>query len=157
MITIYYMDSKYKLAKKYHNDSAYDICARIGSNPIIIPPGKRAKINTGIKITLPLHWEANIRPRSGIAIRHGLTVINTPGTIDQGYTGEISVILINHGEDPFIIKDGDRIAQITFQKIPRYKIQQYLIEPDPTNIEEIDKNKRGTNGFGSSDLQNIIN
>lgn len=109
-------------------------------------------IPTGIKIKLPSFWEANIRPRSGLAINEGITVLNTPGTIDSGYEGELSVILINHGNTPYEIEDGDRIAQIIFQRIPRLDISQYLEKPNEyynNNTPE----KRGNKGFGSTGKQ----
>lgn len=150
-IKIFYNNEKYKLTKKYESDSAYDICART-TNKITIPPSEWKLIPTGIRIKFPSFWEANIRPRSGIALRNGITVLNSPGTIDPGYEGEISIILINLGKTPYIIEDGDRIAQITFQKIPRLDISQYLYKQFENNLNTIQN--RGYKGFGPSGIKN---
>ncbi len=85
----------------------------------ILQPGERKIIPTGIRIALPAGYEAQIRPRSGLAIRNGITLLNTPGTIDSDYRGEIGIIMINHGRDPFEVKRGDRIAQMTVHRVCR--------------------------------------
>lgn len=153
MITIYYVEEKYKISKNHPSDSAFDLNAKTKGKTITILPGKRARIDTGIRLTLPPYWEANIRPRSGIALRYGVTVLNTPGTIDQGYNGEISVILINHGDETFTIRDGDRIAQLTFHKIPKYTIEQLLIKN--TQLIQNDSS-RGEKSLGSSGTKNFL-
>lgn len=109
--------------------------------PVVLEPFARALIPTGISLSIPLGFEAVIRPRSGIAHRYGVTVLNTPGTIDADYRGEVKVLLINLGNQPFIINNGDRIAQMVFQRIV------------PINwklAEELPDTKRGQGGFGST-------
>ncbi|MGH1455572.1 MAG: dUTP diphosphatase [Alphaproteobacteria bacterium] len=104
--------------------------------------GERALIPTGLSIALPLGFEAQIRPRSGLAINHGVTVLNTPGTIDADYRGEIKVILINHGQEPFTVQRGMRIAQMV---VERYTHVNWEI------VTDLDENsERGTGGFGST-------
>ena len=88
---------------------------------ISINPGQRCIVSTGIKIAIPPGYEAQIRPRSGLAIKHGVTVLNSPGTIDADYRGDIGVILINLGQEPFLIKSGDRIAQMIINKFERFE------------------------------------
>lgn len=119
-----------------------DLAAAIAEGTVVtIEPGKRALIPTGLKVSLPLEMEGQIRPRSGLALKYGVTVLNAPGTIDTDYRGEIGVLLINHGDDPFKIARGDRIAQIVFKFVARVD----LIEDD--DLEETD---RGGGGFGST-------
>lgn len=108
---------------------------------IFLPSGKRALVPTGFEIALPPGYEAQIRPRSGLALRKGLTVLNSPGTIDSDYRGEIAVILINLGEEGVLIRRGDRIAQMVVQKIARVRL-----EP----VEELPPTRRGSGGFGHS-------
>jgi dUTP pyrophosphatase len=108
---------------------------------IMIDPGKIELVPTGISISLPSGHEAQIRPRSGLAAKFGVTVLNSPGTIDSDYRGEIKVILINHGDKKFEINDGDRIAQMIIAPV----IQAVVIE-----VEELDTTDRGTGGFGST-------
>lgn len=105
-------------------------------------PGERALIPTGLSIALPHGFEAQIRPRSGLAINHGVTVLNTPGTIDADYRGEIKVILINHGKEPFTIQRGMRIAQMV---VERYTHVSWKVVSDLQKSEE-----RGDGGFGST-------
>ena len=109
--------------------------------PIIIKPGEFKLISTGIHIKLPKSVEAQVRPRSGLALKKGITVLNSPGTIDSDYRGEIRVILINHSKDDFIVKSGDRIAQIVIAK------HESIIW---NNVESIDTSLRGEGGFGST-------
>jgi dUTP pyrophosphatase len=111
---------------------------------IEIGPGERKLISTGIKIALPTGYEAQVRPRSGLAYRYGITVLNSPGTIDSDYRGVIKVILINHGKDKYFVNRGDRIAQLVIQKV----FQPILVE-----TEELDKTKRGKGGFGHTGLK----
>ena len=113
----------------------------------VLKPGKVKLISTGIKIMIPEGYEGQIRPRSGLAIKHGITVLNTPGTIDSDYRGIVKVILINLGEEDFNIRRGDRIAQLVIQKIffPNFKI-----------VETLDKTKRGEGGFGHSGIGNGV-
>ena len=107
--------------------------------PITLSPGERRLVPTGIRIALPPGTEAQIRPRSGLAIRHGISMVNSPGTIDADYRGEIQVILINHGEDAFTIERGDRIAQMVVGPVIRVEWKR---------TEALDETKRGTGGFG---------
>lgn len=107
---------------------------------IIIKPGGRALIPTGLKMALPKGYEAQIRPRSGLALKYGVTVLNTPGTIDADYRDGVGVILINHGTEPFVVKQGDRIAQMVIAKI-----EQITWNP----VESLEKTERG-GGFGST-------
>lgn len=111
---------------------------------IEIGPGERKLISTGIKIALPTGYEAQVRPRSGLAYRYGITVLNSPGTIDSDYRGVIKVILINHGKDKYFVNRGDRIAQLVIQKV----FQPILVE-----TEELDKTKRGKGGFGHTGIK----
>ena len=104
-------------------------------------PGEIRLIPTGLSISLPKGYEAQIRPRSGLALRHGLGLVNSPGTIDADYRGEIGVIAINWGKKPFTIKRGDRIAQVVINKISRVRVEE---------VDELDPTKRGKGGFGHS-------
>lgn len=106
-----------------------------------IDSGARALIPTGLAIALPDGFEAQIRPRSGLAIKHGVTVLNSPGTIDADYRGEIGVVLINHGQEPFIVERGMRIAQMV---IERYEKVSWEV------VENLDETERGSGGFGST-------
>ena len=115
-----------------------DIFAAVTDEEIILP-GQRKKIPTGIKIALPQGYEAQIRPRSGLAINQGITLLNSPGTIDADYRGEIALIVINLGEEPFIVKRGMRIAQMVVQKICRL---EWIENAELTNTS------RGSGGFG---------
>ena len=109
--------------------------------PLTLAPGQRALIPTGLKIALDHGFEAQVRPRSGLALKHGLTCLNSPGTIDSDYRGEVGVILINHGQEPFVIQRGERIAQLV---IARHE-QAELLE-----VETLDETVRGSGGFGST-------
>lgn len=104
-----------------------------------LAPGQRALIPTGIAIALPVGYEAQIRPRSGLALRHGVALVNSPGTIDADYRGEISVIVINHGDEPFTIRPGERIAQMVVARFSRVEWQE---------VEELADTGRGSGGFG---------
>lgn len=117
-----------------------DLSAAI-EEAIEIGPGERALIPTGLAIALPRNHEAQVRPRSGLAIKHGITVLNSPGTIDADYRGEISVILINHGQEPFTVERGMRIAQMV---VERFEIVEWDV------VKELDESERGEGGFGST-------
>ncbi len=112
-------------------------------DPMILAPGMRALIPTGLSISLPKGFEAQIRPRSGLAARDGITVLNTPGTIDSDYRGEIMVILINLGSNPFTITRGMRIAQMVIAPVSQVKIIE---------VDDLDATARGSGGFGSTGL-----
>jgi dUTP pyrophosphatase len=111
---------------------------------IILSPGKRALVKTGISIALPDGFEAQIRPRSGLAYKNGVTVLNSPGTIDADYRGEIGVILINHGDEDFVVTRGTRIAQMV--------IAQY-VRASFSEVSELSDTARGQGGFGSTGLK----
>lgn len=115
-----------------------DICAAVTEETIILP-GKRQKIPTGICIALPAGYEAQIRPRSGLAINQGITLLNSPGTIDADYRGEIALIVINHGSDPFVVTRGMRLAQLVVQRI---------FQVDWVEISKLEGTSRGSGGFG---------
>ncbi len=115
-----------------------DLCAAVDKDTTI-EPGKVGLVPTGLCISLPNGYEAQIRPRSGLALKHGVTILNTPGTIDADYRGEIGVIIINHGSYPFTIRRGERIAQMVVNEIVR-------VEWEVT--EDLDSTKRNEGGFG---------
>ncbi|AVX20709.1 MULTISPECIES: dUTP diphosphatase [Carboxydocella] len=115
-----------------------DLIAAIPA-PVILEPGQYRLIDTGIAIALPPGYEAQVRPRSGLAAKHGITCLNTPGTIDADYRGEIKVILINHGQQPFTIQPGERIAQLVIAPVVQ---GQWVI------TDELPQTERGTGGFG---------
>lgn len=119
-----------------------DLLAAIdAAHPLTLAPGARALVPTGLTIELPQGYEAQVRPRSGLALKNGVTVLNSPGTVDSDYRGEVGVILANLGEGPFEIRRGDRIAQIVFAAAP----QATLIE-----VKTITNTARGNGGFGST-------
>lgn len=114
------------------------------NSKIILKPGKIILVSTGIKIMIPKGYEGQIRPRSGLALKYGITVLNAPGTIDSDYRGIVKVILINLGEKEFVIQRGDRIAQLVIQKVffPNFKL-----------VPTLNKTKRGEGGFGHSGIK----
>jgi len=118
--------------------SGMDIRANL-ENDIVIKPGNRARVPTGLFIEIPEGYEAQIRPRSGLAIKSGITVLNSPGTIDSDYRGEVCVILINLSDQDFVIKDGDRISQMVISK---YEKAQWI------KVEALEVTNRGSGGFG---------
>lgn len=120
------------IPKKVHsNDAGFDLCAAI-SEPVVLQPGQRVLVPVGFSMEIPDGFEAQVRPRSGLAIKNGITVLNTPGTIDSGYRGEVKVILYNTGDKDFVINRGDRIAQMVIQKLPdvRFEIVDDLSDSD---------------------------
>jgi dUTP pyrophosphatase len=122
------------------NSAGMDLKANI-KEPITLAPLQRAMVPTGLYIALPEGTEAQIRPRSGLAAKHGVTVLNTPGTIDADYRGEIKVILVNLSNDPFTINPGERIAQMV---VARYEKVEW------NEVESLDETERGAGGFGST-------
>jgi len=118
--------------------SGYDLFAAVEAE-VVLAPGERALIPTGIALAMPEGLEAQIRPRSGLALKHGITCLNTPGTIDADYRGEIKVLLINLGQEPFTISRNERIAQMVFQAVPAVT----LVE-----VEQLSDTERGAGGFG---------
>ncbi len=111
------------------------------SEGCVIPSGGRALVPTGLRIALPEGYEAQVRPRSGLALEHGVTLPNSPGTIDADYRGEIGVILMNLGQEPFVVEPGDRIAQMIVAPVTRVAWSE---------AEELDATERGEGGFGST-------
>jgi dUTP pyrophosphatase len=111
------------------------------AEPVELAPGARALIATGFTLELPLGYEAQVRPRSGLAIKYGVTLLNSPGTIDSDYRGEVMVILINHGSEPFIVRRGDRIAQLVIAPVAQVAIAE---------VDSLGDTARGQGGFGST-------
>ena len=140
-ILIKKLSEKVKLPKYETNGSSgMDLSANIDSS-IKINPGKTAIIPTGISLSVPNNYEIQIRPRSGLAAKNQISVLNSPGTIDSDYRGEIKVILINLGEKVFIVDKGDRIAQMVVCPIIKAKLKE---------VESLEKSHRGSGGFGST-------
>lgn len=119
-----------------------DLRAAVAS-PIVIKPGERVLIPTGLQMALPEGYEAQIRPRSGLAIRNGITMLNTPGTIDADYRGEVKVIAINHGDEEFVVHHGDRIAQMVITPVTQFPVVE---------VSDLDETERGQGGFGSTGI-----
>jgi len=129
----------------YETDHAAGMDVRAALDErVTIWPGNRALVPTGLKIELPVGYEAQIRPRSGLAIRDGITLVNSPGTIDADYRGEVKVIMINHGDQEFHINHGDRIAQMIIAPVTRVQMQA---------AEELNESERGEGGFGSTGVK----
>ncbi len=125
--------------------SGMDLVAAIDeNNPIVLQPGERHLIPTGLTMELPHGMEAQVRPRSGLALKHGITVLNSPGTIDADYRGEVSVVLINHGSKEFEIVRGSRIAQLVIAPV----VQLEVLE-----VDELSTTMRGSGGYGSTGTQ----
>jgi dUTP pyrophosphatase len=127
-----------------HSDGAagMDIAAALASGErLVIAPGKRAMVPAGFAMALPPGYEAQIRPRSGLAAKHGVTVLNSPGTIDADYRGEVKVVLINHGDAEFVVERGDRIAQMVIAPVTPAGF---------TEVDLLDDTARGEGGYGST-------
>ena len=120
-----------------------DLRANIDA-PVVLQPGDRALIPTGIKMALPDGYEAQIRPRSGLAYKHGITVLNSPGTIDADYRGDVGVLLINHGREAFTVEDGMRVAQMVVAQYSQFEWE---------SVDDLDETARGAGGFGSTGKQ----
>jgi dUTP pyrophosphatase len=128
----------------YHSKVAagLDVVAAVPeTEPLELPPGMRALVPTGFALELPEGYEAQLRPRSGLALKHGLTLLNSPGTIDADYRGEVMVLLINLGSDTFRVRRGDRIAQLVVAPVAHVEVEC---------VEELDATARGPGGFGST-------
>jgi dUTP pyrophosphatase len=117
-----------------------DLRAAVRST-MVLEPGRRTLVPTGMAIALPVGWEAQVRPRSGLAVQHGVTVLNAPGTIDSDYRGEIKVALVNLGDEPFSIARGDRIAQLVIAPVVVARFQV---------VDRLTETERGAGGFGST-------
>lgn len=136
-----FTDKIAKLPEYAHaDDSGMDLCS---IEDRILEVGQFCLVRTGLKIQLPPNTEAQIRPRSGLALKHGITVLNSPGTIDEGYRGELGVILINHGQDPFEVKIGMKIAQLVIQPVIKVKV---------TKSTCLSNTERNEGGFGSTGM-----
>ena len=125
---------------KTSGSSGVDLMANLSQN-IIIKSGESCLVPTGLSISIPKDCEVQIRPRSGLAARSQITVLNTPGTIDSDYRGELKIIIFNHGKEQFVIKNKDRIAQMVLMPILKFDFQE---------VDELDDSGRGTGGFGST-------
>ena len=124
----------------HEGDAGMDLCADMD---VVLYSGKSALVKTGIAIAVPVGHEAQVRPRSGLALKRQITVLNTPGTIDSGFRGEVGVILINHGKEVVSIKKGDRIAQLVITPVIRAEIEE---------VQELAASVRGEGGFGSTGI-----
>lgn len=119
-----------------------DLCAALDA-PLSLGPGTRAVIGTGVAIALEPGTEGQVRPRSGLALRHGVTVLNAPGTVDADYRGEVKVLLVNHGSEPFVVEPGARIAQLVVARVERVELEL---------VPELDTTTRGPGGYGSTGI-----
>ena len=130
---------------QYSTEQSAGLDLRASINePITLAPGEHRLIPTGLKIALPAGTEAQVRPRSGLAYKHGITVLNSPGTIDADYRGDVGVILINHGKEPFVIENGERIAQLVFARYVHLQLK-------PTS--DLSDTERGGGAFGSTGVK----
>ena len=145
MVRVKIVNKSHHSLPQYSTSSSagMDLRANIDA-PILLKPMQRVLVPTGLFMALPEGYEAQVRPRSGLAIKHGITVLNTPGTIDADYRGEIGVILMNFGQENFLIQDGERIAQMV---IARYEQAGLLA------VEVLDETERGSGGFGHSGVK----
>jgi len=128
-------------AKAHHDDAAYDLRSRAEME---LPVGKSVLVPTGLFLELPVGYEAQVRPRSGLALKHDLMLTNSPGTVDAGYRGEVGVILYNAGKQPFPVRRGDRIAQMVIAKLPEVELEL---------ADSLTETGRGAGGFGSTGKQ----
>ncbi len=115
-----------------------DICALVDEE-MLLKPGERCLVPTGLAFSIPAGFEIQVRPRSGLAIKHGIALVNSPGTIDADYRGEVRIIMINHGDDEFVIQSGDRIAQLVVAPVCQAVLEE---------VDELDDTARGAGGFG---------
>jgi dUTP diphosphatase len=123
--------------------AGFDLRAAIGEE-VVLRPGERLLVPTGLVLEIPPGWEGQVRPRSGLALRHGIGVANAPGTIDSDYRGEVAVILINLGESPFILRRGDRVAQLVISPVETVEWEE---------AETFEESGRGDSGFGSTGVE----
>ncbi len=125
-----------------------DLPAAVGAEaPITIEPGGYAMVPTGLALAIPAGWEGQVRPRSGLAARHGVTLLNSPGTIDSDYRGEVRVLLINHGSQPFVVRRGERVAQLVLAPVALADSTLRFEE-----VSSLNETERGAGGFGSTGL-----
>lgn len=125
------------------HSAGMDLFASLEGDAVTVEPGRWRLIPTGVAIALPEGHEAQVRPRSGLALKHGVTLLNSPGTVDADYRGEIGAIMINLGDEPFVIKDGDRIAQLVIHPVCRAELQE---------VDELPASSRGEGGFGHTGM-----
>jgi dUTP pyrophosphatase len=117
-----------------------DLSAAV-ADPVVIPPGERRFVPAGIAVAIPEGFEGQVRPRSGLALKHGIGIVNSPGTIDSDYRGEIGIVLINHGAEPFVVTRGARIAQLVIAPVARVDVEA---------VDTLDTTDRGDGGYGST-------
>jgi dUTP pyrophosphatase len=117
-----------------------DLCAALEA-PVTIRPGERAFVPTGLSLAIPEGFEGQVRPRSGLARKHGIGIVNSPGTIDSDYRGEVGIVLVNHGSEPFVVEPLSRIAQLVIAPVARAEIEL---------VDELDETTRGAGGYGST-------
>ncbi|CAL6033306.1 Deoxyuridine_5'-triphosphate nucleotidohydrolase [Hexamita inflata] len=141
--TVLIKNSKYIPEYKSQLASGADVKAVL-AQPIIIKPGQTCAISTGLFVEIPVGFEIQVRPRSGLALNNSVTVLNTPGTVDADYRGEIKVILINHSQQDFTVNDGDRIAQVVL--CPVYQIKFSI-------VDQLGESQRSADGFGSTGMK----
>lgn len=120
--------------------AGFDLRAAIAQE-LVLRPGERLLVPTGLVLEIPRGWEGQVRPRSGLALKHGIGILNSPGTIDSDYRGEVGVILVNLGESPFSLQRGDRIAQLVFSRVEPVEWEE---------VETLEESSRGGGGFGST-------
>ena len=128
----------------YQTDHAagMDLVAAVAEQaPLTLAPGERVLVPTGLAIALPVGFEGQVRPRSGLALKHGITVLNSPGTVNADYRGEVSVVLINHGAEPFVVRRGERIAQLIVAPVQRAQLSVAVV---------LDETSRNAGGYGST-------
>ena len=130
--------------RAHPGDAGMDLCA---SQALTLAPGEAKRVHTGIAIELPAGTEAQVRPRSGLAFKHAVTVLNAPGTIDEGYRGEVGVLLINHGSAPFAIAIGDKIAQMIVQPVLAVQVEE---------ADTLSDTARAEGGFGSTGMNGTV-
>ena len=122
--------------------SGFDLRAALDGE-VVLRPGERLLVPTGLAVEIPAGWEGQVRPRSGLALRHGIGMVNAPGTIDSDYRGEVAVLLINHGAEPFTLRRGDRIAQLVIARVESVEWEE---------AEALESSDRGEGGFGSTGI-----
>ncbi len=145
MIQIKVVNRGHQLLPEYATPLSAGMDLRANLNePVVLHPMERRLIPTGLHIALPEGYEAQIRPRSGLALKHGITVLNTPGTVDADYRGEVGVLLVNLSQVDFVVNDGERIAQMV---IARHDQGQFLL------VEELDETERGAGGYGHTGVK----
>jgi dUTP pyrophosphatase len=119
--------------------AGYDVCAWLPEGPLTLYPGERTLVPTGLFLEMPQGTECQVRARSGLALKHGIGLVNAPGTIDSDYRGEVGILLINHGQEPFTLNSGDRVAQFVFARVLQVQFHE---------TETLNDTDRGTGGFG---------